>query len=410
MRLLFVHQAFPSQFVHLAPHLAAQPGNEVRAVGEKSNLLATYRPQTGAHIELLGYDMPPPEPSRHAGLDVSLQLALQRGFTVAAGAKEMRGAGFRPDVIVAHPGWGEALFLKDVFPEARLLLYCDNFFSAKSAEIGFDPEFQPPPDGTIQYRLANTPWLISLDAGDWGWSPTEWQRQLFPREYAARMSVIHDGIDTARVAPNAQARFQVPGGPLLGRGEEIVTYVVRNLEPHRGFHVLMRALPELQRRRPAARVVIVGGESSSYSPPLPNGETYRARLLRELAGQIDLSRVHFCGRIPYADYLALLQVSAVHVYLTYPSVLSWSALEAMAAGCLVIGSRTGPVQEAIEDGRNGWLVDFFSPQDLARRLDEALRAGSALDGVRAQARRTVLERYDLKTVCLPAQVKLIEKL
>ena len=407
MRLLFVHPAFPSQYCHLAPHLA-RAGHEVAAVGEKATLLGQRVVMDG--VKLLGYDLPPLDAARASGPDSNLQRALQRGIAVAAGARQLARDGFRPDVVLAHPGWGDALLLKDVFPDAKLLLYCEAFYRARGADVGFDPEFPPPPDAAFGFRLTNAPWLISLHAADRGVAPTRWQRSLFPPEYAPRIEVIHDGIDTARAAPNPGARFQVPGGPLLARGDEVVTYVARNLEPHRGFHVFLRALPELLKRRPKARVVIIGGDQTSYSPPLPAGETYRARLLRELGGSFDASRVHFCGWLPYADYLALLQVSSAHVYLTYPFVLSWSALEAMACGCLVIGSRTGPVEEVIEDGRNGWLVDFFSPAEIARRVDEALGAGAKLDALRAQARRTVLERYDLKTVCLPAQVKLIESL
>jgi glycosyltransferase involved in cell wall biosynthesis len=192
--------------------------------------------------------------------------------------------------------------------------------------------------------------------------------------------------------------------------EEIVTYVARNLEPYRGFHVFMRAIPEIQKRRPKARIVIVGGDAVSYSPRLPAGETYRARLLRELDGRIDLSRVTFTGKIPYADYLALLRRSSVHVYLTYPFVLSWSLLEAMSCGCLVIGSRTPPVQEVISDGENGLLVDFFSPEQIAARVDDALARQKELQPLRAKARQTVLNGYDLRRVCLPAQMELVEKL
>jgi glycosyltransferase involved in cell wall biosynthesis len=209
--------------------------------------------------------------------------------------------------------------------------------------------------------------------------------------------VIHDGIDTDRVTPG------VPE-------EELITYVARNLEPYRGFHVFMRAIPEIQKRRPKARIVIVGGDEVSYSPRLPSGETYRARLLRELDGRIDLSRVHFAGRIPYTDYLALLRRSSVHVYLTYPFVLSWSLIEAMSAGCLVVASRTPPVEEVIADGRNGLLVDFFSTEALAARVDEALKNQAYYRDLREAARRTAVERFDLRRVCLPRQVRLVEAL
>jgi glycosyltransferase involved in cell wall biosynthesis len=238
---------------------------------------------------------------------------------------------------------------------------------------------------------------MSLDASDWSIAPTRWQQKQFPPAYAERMSVIHDGINTDKVCPSNEPREA-----------ELITYVARNLEPYRGFHVFMRAIPEIQKRRPKARIVIVGGDEVSYSPRLPPGQTYRQHLLREIEGKADLSRVHFTGRIPYAEYLALLRRSSVHVYLTYPFVLSWSLLEAMSAGCLVVGSRTPPVEEVIRDGENGLLTDFFSTEQLAARIDEALSRD--FTPLREAARKTVVDRFDLKRVCLPAQLELAARL
>jgi glycosyltransferase involved in cell wall biosynthesis len=247
--------------------------------------------------------------------------------------------------------------------------------------------------------VMNAPLLMSLDAADWVIAPTRWQARQFPDAYKARMSVIHDGIDTDLALPesnNGQA--------------ELITYVARNLEPYRGFHVFMRAIPEIQRRRPKARIVIVGGDAVSYSPRLPPGQTYRERMLRELDGKIDLERVSFLGRIPYGDYLDLLRKSSVHVYLTYPFVLSWSLLEAMACGCLVVGSRTPPVEEVIRHGENGILVDFFDTGNIAAAVDDALARQAELTAMRQHARDSVVKSYDLKRVCLPAQLRMVETL
>ena len=380
MRILFVHQNFPGQYRHVAGHYA-RTGHQVVAVGENKNLRRT-QPVPG--VRLLGYDAP-------GGSSV------QRGRRVAAGAAHLRRSGFVPDVIFAHIGWGEAVFLKDVYPEARIILYCEYFYRAQGGDMGFDPEFPATPEKQLRLRVMNAPLLMALDASDIGMAPTLWQQSRFPKVYRPGIRVIHDGIDTDRVTP---------GRP----EEELVTYISRNLEPYRGFHTFMRAIPEIQRRRPKARIVIVGGDEVSYSPRLAGGATYRQRLLAELDGRIDLSRLRFMGRVPYSDYVALLRRSSVHVYLTYPFVLSWSLLEAMSAGCLVVGSRTSPVQEVMRDGEDGLLTDFFSPPALAERIGYALEHQKELQPLRVAARQTVVKQYDLRRVCLPAQLRLVDLL
>lgn len=328
---------------------------------------------------------------------------------VARIALDLKNSGFVPDVMLGHNGWGEVWYLKDVFPNTPLIGYFEFFYRHHGADVGFDPNEAAIFDTGPRIRTKNLGNLLALDAIDYGQCPTQWQKSLYPPPYQPKLHVIHEGIDTQQVAPDPHARFKIPNSEIeLTTGDEVVTYVARNLEPYRGFPSFMRSLPAVLARRPKAHVLIVGGDETSYGPRLPNGQTFRQQVLSELGSALDMRRVHFLGKVPYSIFVKLLQVSRVHVYLTYPFVLSWSMLEAMSAGCLVVGSRTAPVEEVIRDGENGVLVDFFSPNEIAERVVEALKDSRAFAAIRESARRTIVDKYDLKTICLPKQLKLLE--
>jgi glycosyltransferase involved in cell wall biosynthesis len=279
-------------------------------------------------------------------------------------------------------------------------VYCEFFYHGTGSDLGFDPEFPSSLDDQLRVRIRNSTQLVSLAATDTGISPTAWQRAQYPQESQEKILIAHEGVDTERLRPDPNAVFS-RNGLRLSVGDEVVTYVARNLEPYRGFHVFMRALPELLKRRPKAQVLIVGGDEVSYGLPAPGGKNYREHYCAELKDQIDWSRVHFTGRLPPADYLRALQVSSCHVYLTYPFVLSWSLLEAMSVGCAVVASDTLPVREVIEPQTHGVLTDFFDSQALAERVAEVLQAPEQASAMRQAARARVVAQFDLKTRCLP---------
>jgi glycosyltransferase involved in cell wall biosynthesis len=316
----------------------------------------------------------------------------------------LRARGFVPDVVVAHPGWGDALFLREVFPDARIILYCEYFWRANGADVGFADESGTGLDARCALRLRNGPLLASLEAADALYAPTRWQRDLHPAWLRERIAVIHDGIDTRHVAPEPDARATLPDGQALTDRDEVATYVARGLEPQRGFPQLMRALPALLTRRPELHVVICGSDAIVYSRPPENFATWRQAMLAELG---PLPRVHFVGALPYETYLSLLRISRLHLYLSVPFVLSWSFCEAMATGCLVLGSDTAPVREFIDDGRNGFLVDMRDPAAIAHRAGELLSAQHHFTAVRTAARATIAARCALPD-CLAAQLALIE--
>ncbi|MGE5539732.1 MAG: glycosyltransferase family 4 protein [Gemmatimonas sp.] len=400
MRILFIHQNMPGQFKHLAQSLAADRRNQV--------VFVTKRPD----VQLPNVAKAQYTPPRAAAEGThhylrSFENAVLYGQCVARVGMELKRKGFVPDVVVAHPGWGESLFVRDVFPDARILNFCEFYYHAFGADTNFDPAFPLDPDDVFRVRMRNSHLLHALESCDWGISPTEWQKAQHPPEFRDKISVIFDGIDTDAIRPDPQARFALPDGRELKSGDPVVTYVSRNLEPYRGFPYFIRALPEILRRRSDAEVVVLGGDDVSYGRPPKEGGCWREAMLKEVP--LDPGRVHFLGRVPYARYLDLLRVSAAHVYLTVPFVLSWSMIEAMSAGCLIVGSSTPPVREVIEDGRNGVLVDFFSVADVADRVVDALDDPARFAAIRDGARRTAIERYDVKR-CLAAQRALIDRL
>ena len=400
MKFLFIHQNFPGQFVHVAGALARQ-GHEVVALGIKG------RPLPG--VRYIRYTPAPPSRVSEVEPARDFETKVVRGVACAQVMEQLRGQGFTPDTIVAHPGWGESLFCKDVWPDSRLLMFGEFFYSTSGADYHFDPEFSSDSvTARARLRLKNTVHLHALHAADGGYTPTQWQLSQLPALYRQRFEVIFDGIDTRAVAPEPGAQVLLQRDNIrVTPGDEIITFVNRNLEPYRGFHVFMRALPEILRQRPRARCLIIGRDDVSYGAKPASGGNWRQVMLSEVGAQLPMDRVHFLGGLPYQDYLRVIQVSRCHVYLTYPFVLSWSCLEAMSAGCVVVGSRTAPVQEVIEDGRNGLLVDFFDATALAHQVVAVLAKPASFAPLGRRARQTVIERYDLQSICLPAQLKLI---
>jgi glycosyltransferase involved in cell wall biosynthesis len=404
MNYLFIHQNFPGQYRHLVAHLAKQTGNSVYFLTQPNENV-----MPGVHKIVYAKDQRG-FINCHA-YAVELDRAINTGASAAEACRDLREQGFRPDLIIGHSGWGETLFIKDVFPEAPLLANFEFFYHARGVDADFDPEFVSIFNDPSRLRARNGINLLAFHGADWGHSATRWQRSLHPAEMQSRISIIHEGVDSERLCPNPEATFKLPdSGRTLSRRDEVVTYVARNLEPYRGFHVFMRALPQLLRRRKRAHVVIVGEDGVSYGAPAPPRSTFREMMLAELGSDLDLKRVHFVGLLDYAAYIKLLQVSSVHVYLTYPFVLSWSFLEAMAAGCLIVGSATAPVLEVLREGENGFAVEFFAHSDLAQRIEATLEEREDLEHVRQAARATAITQFDLKTVLLPRWMALFDDL
>ena len=406
MRILFIHQNFPGQFKLLPACLAQEADNQVVCLGGASNIAQQNH---RLPFQWFCYNARlPKEPQSHHYLH-SFEQAIRRGQDVVTACKQLRASGFVPDLIIGHPAWGELLFIKDLFPVARLIAYFEFFYQDSGADFGFDPEFRSTFDDRCKLRIRNSTQLHALSECDAGISPTSWQHSTYPVREQPRIRVIHEGFNLDLVRRDAKASFRLPDGRKLTRQEKVITFVSRQLEPYRGFHVFMRALPALQRAIPDAQFVIVGGDGVSYgSPPPPPYTSYRVKLLAEVGDQIDASRTHFVGRLPYTQYLSLMQISRLHVYLTYPFVLSWSMLEAMACGAPVLGSATPPVKEVIRDGVNGYLFDFFNVDELVACAVKILAQNEGItSAIREAARHEIESRFSFNQNSLPAYQQLI---
>ena len=407
MRILFVHQNFPGQYLHIVQRLAQQGQHQLVALGINSLDRNRSLPK---NLQYFRYELNRGNSKDLHPLLTETESKVIRADACVRAAEELKKKGFEPDLICAHPGWGEPLFLKSVWPDAPLLCYQEFYYNSHGFDTNFDDEFEGAKGWQefARFMMKNVYLNLALEQSDWNVSPTHFQASSFPEHWRRRISVIHDGVDIRKAAPNpAPAPLRLPDGTVLEKGQPIVTFVNRSLEPYRGCHTFIRSIPELQRRYPEARVVVVGQTKGvSYGSACPEGE-WKDRFLAEIQGQYDPSRVHFTGALPYSQFIPLLQLSACHVYLTYPFVMSWSLLEAMACGCAVVGSNTAPVREAIRHGHNGLLVDFFSPADLAAAVAELLQDRERAVTFGQAARRTVEATYDLDT-CVTRQVALMD--
>jgi glycosyltransferase involved in cell wall biosynthesis len=395
----------PGQYRELIQWLSAQGGHQI--------LFLTQR----RDVKLPGVQTVPYKPFRTPakdafGLSKDWEAAAGAGLGAAMAARDLeREHGFKPDIIIGHTGWGELLFMKDVWPDVPVIGFFEYYYRTSGGLVGFDPE-NPPNDQAGFFATArNAVPNAAIEAVDLGHVPTYWQRDRFPESFHDRMYVCHDGIRTDRLQPDAAASISL--GRLkqpLAREDEVITYVARNMERARGFHIMMRALPQIQAQRPNARILMIGGNETSYGAESKHPGGLRGEMEAELGDRVDWSRVHFLGKVPYDDLCTIIRLSRCHIYLTMPFVLSWSLLESMALQATVVAADVAPVREAVTHGETGMLVDFFSPQALADQVSDVLANPAAYAHLGPAARAHVVERYDFLTRCLPEHIARINDL
>jgi len=394
MRILFLHNNFPGQYRRIVQYLHENHKDvEMFAATLESNQQKTPVKKTVKF-----------KPHREAtkGIHPAL-LYTERAVIQAQGLYKAllpsKEAGFKPDIILAHSGWGSGMFLKDIFPDAKLLSYFEWYYHTHNSDVDFlrkgkgKGEAKPNPNNDMRVRMKNTALLHDLAAMDHGQSPTLFQHSKLPDIFKPNVSILHDGVDTAFFEPNAKAKVKV-GDHVFSAEDEVITYVARGMEEYRGFPQFIETVYKLQQRRPNLHVVILGSDRVAYGAERKDGKTWKEAMLEKY--ELDMDRVHFMGLQPLPVFKGLMQITKAHVYLTVPFVLSWSLMEAMGAGALIVGSDTEPVREVVEDGENGVLVPFFDTDAITEKLCHILDNNDEYQPLRVKARETILENYAME--------------
>lgn len=410
--ILFVHQNFPAQYKHIAQAIAQNKKYDVHCL---SQLNFDQDPKIKSHI----YKLNKNSSDSINEWAIEFETKMIRAEAASKKALQMRENGIFPDLLMIHPGWGEGFFLKEIWPEAKVITYAEFYYKTTDCDIDFDisfienvlkKDFQNHHDYN-KYKLTarNAAFTHSYLSSDYLVCPTVFQKNVLPKLIQKNVNVIHDGIDTNLLKPNENIEIKIRDKKLTKK-DKIITYVSRALDPYRGYHIFMESLPGILKDNPEAHVIIVGDETRhGYGAPHPDGIRYKDYYFSKIKDKIDIDRVFFVSRVSYDIFIKIIQISTAHVYLTYPFVLSWSMLEAMSCGALIIGSNTGPVTEVIKHNKNGLIVDFFSKDEIIETVSKVLKNTNDYNKLRLNARKTIIDKYDLTTVCLPKHIALIEE-
>lgn len=385
LNILFIHPNFPGQFKALINSLVSHKNVRLAFITTRQDA-----EQRGVIIKK--YAAPERQVDGVHKYLRTLNQDMNGAQEITKAAIELAREGFVATAVVGHIGWAGLMFMREVFPDAKLIGYTEWYFKWQNSWEHFSGE-KLNMDQKISTRMLNATSVLGIEALDACVTPTHWQRSVFPKMYQRNMHVIHEGIDTNTCEPQARRTLFVPGClKPLSPELKLVTYVSRAMEPARGFFTFMDAAARLAKLDPEVQFVIVGRPHAAYSGSTGDGPTYKEQAIEKY--DVDMSRMHFCGKLQYDDYLQVLKNSSVHVHFSMPYTLSWSALEAMACGCAMVGSSNAPVNEAIEHDVNGRLVNFFDAEGLVREVQDLLADRNEAERLGLAARETVLSRYE----------------
>jgi glycosyltransferase involved in cell wall biosynthesis len=392
LNILFIHPNQPAQFEFAACELARNEGNRVVMLSRTN--LSIRMPK----VELRPFgDGPLPGGGKLPVLQ-KFNQASSRAIAVARQCAKLKQEGFVPDIIVAHPGWGDALLVKTIFETSPLLNYMEFYNQPRGTDLDFFPGAKRTFQTMAGATTVNAMHALNFFNADCCITPTYWQRSVHPPEMHPRINVLHEGVDIDRCRADIEATFELKDGRILDRECEVVTHVERTFDNYRGFPTFLRAMEIVQQRRPQTHFLIVGVDHEGYSPG-----SFREQIRK---ANLDRNRTHFLGHLTYEGYLKVLQLSSAHIYLTAPFVLSWSFLEAMAVACPLACTNTPPVAEVAKDGRDCLMFDFFKPRELADAVDRLLDDRVLAKALGRAARDKVVAEYDRNRL-LPIFLQLI---
>lgn len=397
MHVLFVHQNFPAQFGHIADHLVKRHGFQCSFVTER-------RGGRVGNVDCIQYKVDGGATKHNHYCTRTFENSTRHAIGVFQAVKARPD--LKPDLIVGHSGFGSTLFLREIFPDVPIINYFEYFYRTRDSDMDFRKDYPPVPLDFLRARARNAMVLLDLDNCDAGYSPTQYQRDLFPPEYQSKVRTIFDGVDTAIWKPIANPGREV-NGYHVPDGMKIVSYATRGMESMRGFDIFMKAAKKICDRRKDVIFLIAGQDRVCYGGDerFTEGKTYKEWVLSK--DNYDLSRFQFLGLIPPPELAKLFNITDVHIYLTVPFVLSWSLLNALACGTTILASNTAPVREMIQNGVNGVLFDFFDADALAELAIQLLDRRDEYRVLGQQGAAIIREKYSID-VCLPKMVELYE--
>lgn len=412
MHILYVHQNFPAQFGHIARHLVQKLGWRCTFVSETPSGMVEG-------IEKIQYKVEGGASKQNHYCSRTFENTVWHCDGVY---RAMRARpDIQPDLIVGHSGFGSTLFLRELYGDAPILNFFEYYYRPHDphSDMDFrkDLAWQVPEINYLRSYCRNAMIHLDLQNCDAGYTPTQFQRSRFPTEYEHKLDVIFDGVDRSvyhayndelRPAPQQRA-LRTIGGVDVPPDTRIVTYVSRGFESMRGFDIFMRSAKLIYQRYPNVLFFVVGTDRIAYGGDenyIRGFKSFKDWTLAQ--DQYDLSKFVFTGRLPTAALGRLLAASDLHIYLTVPFVLSWSMMDAMSCGAVVLGSRTPPVQEMIQEGQNGLLADFFTPEEFADKAVQVLTDPAAYRPLGRAAEQMVVDQYSLEAV-LPRMLELYER-